>query len=669
MAKHKFFESDKYDPLILDLSKWPEVNTDNWDSTMKMIYDRRFRAINLYFKSGMSTIDISNETKIVIPEINRLARRCVGLDKNGQLWGYRALIPNKRINSYNRQIEIPINISDKKNKLPGAFEQLLRTYPQLEELIIRKFFELNKDSIGEPIIQIKFILKSFINLCRELGLTQNDYPLNTKYKGQRSLYRFVEKLANDNFTKAAGRYGENAARRARCTGIGIKSNTLIFTPYERVIFDGHKIDANFTIRHTGLDGREVTEVLERVYLLVIMDYATRMILGYYISLTNGYNSSDILHCIKNSIVPKEPMNFRIPGFKYPKDGGFASIVLPESSWSVWSEFCYDNAKANLSEITRNRLTEFIGCAVNAIPIKMPERQSLIERFFGILEENGYHRLPSTTGRNANDPRKKNSEKKAKKYNISYEDLEELTEVLIADYNGTPHSALNYSTPLEAMSQAIKNETFITKLPEEKRQQLGFFSFKAKRDIKGDVKTGKRAYINFEGVEYRNEILSHSPDLIGTTLELQVDSEDIRSVKAFLPDGSEFGILTASGKWGVIPHSLKLRKAINNLKIKKLIHLTNSDDFIEVYQKYLEKSTTNSKSARNELAKLKRNNSRNELTNKEDVNISYDLKETENVDAQKKEGHDNVIDKREVIVQKTRLNRDTIEMSLFKTLNY
>ncbi|MFB8734746.1 hypothetical protein ACEQPO_15075 [Bacillus sp. SL00103] len=116
---------------------------------------------------------------------------------------------------------------------------------------------------------------------------------------------------------------------------------------------------------------------------------------------------------------------------------------------------------------RDRLTQVIGCSVNAGPVRTPERRGIIERFFRTLEENGYHKLSTTTGSHPKDPIRKNAEQKAIKYRISAAHLEEITEVLIANYNGTPNEGVNNLTPLEAIEQRLSRGMNIRQIPEEK----------------------------------------------------------------------------------------------------------------------------------------------------------------------------------------------------------
>ncbi len=150
-------------------------------------------------------------------------------------------------------------------------------------------------------------------------------------------------------------------------------------------------------------------------------------------------------------------------------------------------------------------------------------------------------------------------------------------------------------------------------------------------------------------------------MIGTKLDLLINIDDLRVIKAFLPDGSEFGLLTATGKWGIKAHSLQLRKQINKLKRNKSIHFINSDDPIEIYHNYLVKNAKYNKTYRNKLAVLdanKMSNSETLINSKE--NIINESSTSQNSAKQAKDRLDN--DKLDNIERLKKLKS-------FKTHNY
>lgn len=69
---------------------------------------------------------------------------------------------------------------------------------------------------------------------------------------------------------------------------------------------------------------------------------------------------------------------------------------------------------------------------------------------------------------------------------------------------------------------------------------------------------------------------------------------IRTVRAFLPDGSDLGVLAAAGKWSLSPHTLQMRRHINQLVHRKLLHFTTWDDPIFCYTVYLKNEAAKGK---------------------------------------------------------------------------
>lgn len=598
MPRKKIYEDVKYQQEF-DIAQWPTVLIDNIAESDRELYLLRKQAVDMYL-NNTPIQEIIDATGFHRNITRKLVQRCLELDQFGNPYGYTALIPYKRIKKYTRKDEV---ISEGNSNYSGAFSQLLEKYPELKEFICSQYLGMSKKHIIEPNIRPKVLHGKFMAKCRKLGIQEDQYPFNTQDKGKRSLYRYTDSLKTLYYSKYTQRYGDAALQTLKSTGIGQQNAPIITRPFQQVQFDGHKIDAMIAIKFKTLEGDIVVKPMSRIWLLAIIDVATRVILGYHLCLNTEYSSADVLKCIENAIKPKEKITFTIPRLTYPENGGFHSLCIADAEWALWDEFLYDNAKANLAKNVTQKLTQVVKCSVNAGPVATPERRGLVERFFKTLEERGYHRLVSTVGNGPKDPRRRNSEQHAVKYEISESEIGELTEVLIANYNNTPHDGINGFTPLEVMKQRIERGQIPRTMPEHERTDITFLSLTIERKVAGDIKKGRRPYIHYEGVDYRNDILARMPDLIGTKLTLLININDLRMIKAYLPDGSEFGILTAKGKWALKPHTLKMRQEINKLKRNKEIHLSMYDDPIEVYHQYLTSKATESKPVRNKLAKL------------------------------------------------------------------
>jgi putative transposase len=600
------------DPYYLDLNNWPTVLVELLTPHQQKIFTQRKLAIDMYFK-GCTHEEINASTGFERSQVSRVVKRCLSLDESGLIWGYRGLLPQKNLITYQRK---SISSEDQQStKLTGAFNFLLDKYPSIRDAIDDYYFRRRNKSVTDPIIKMKHLHRHFLDACRSAKINIQEYPFNTKDLARRSLYRYTKKLELNNPKEAAKRYGSETERRFKSEVSGQKNAVYIERPFQRVEFDAHTIDAIIAIKFKNIHGDEVVEIMERIWLLTIIDVATRVTLGYHICVSPQYAASDVLECIRNAIMPHQNKTLTIPGLKLPEKGGFHSILIPQIEWALWDEFSYDNGKANLASIVSSRLTEVVGCHVNPGPVSTPERRGIIERFFGLLEENGFQRLVNTTGSNSRDPKRKNPEKKAIKYEITIEEIEQLTEVLIANYNLEPHSALGYLSPLEVMEQRITQRDMLPRIkPEDERNQDDFLSFITKRKVCGSLKNGKRPYITFEGVTYRNEILSRNLNLIGEELNIVVNINDLRVVRAFLSDGTEFGYLTAMGKWGITPHTLSMRKQINKLVYRKMLYISQMDDPIECYQRYLEEEAEKKKKPRNQLENLRRYQQKSEEKN-------------------------------------------------------
>ncbi len=212
-------------------------------------------------------------------------------------------------------------------------------------------------------------------------------------------------------------------------------------PFSAVQIDGHIIDMLYTVEIPNTDGTASSIVATRAWLIAVIDVSTRCILGYSVSQAFNYDQYDVIDAVKDAIVPKTLKELTITGLKYPSNGGYYPTALPELKYAVFDTIMLDNAKAHLSGFTLGKLTDDLKCTVNYGSVATHETRGIIERFFETLETQGFHKLPMTTGSSAKDLKRKSPEKKTMKYKVTYDQIVELLDVLIAQYNNTPHRDL------------------------------------------------------------------------------------------------------------------------------------------------------------------------------------------------------------------------------------
>ncbi|MGZ9709210.1 transposase [Glaciimonas sp. GNP009] len=573
----------------MDIDTWSSIDVNALSEDKRKVFQARHQAIVLY-AGGELLHKIHAQTGISGRQLYHLIQRCLSVDDDGRIFGLRGLLKHQRIGSYMRTAALAPGCSVTGQGFVGAFSALLERYPALMQWLHKQIDEhavvLNQISTDEGLKTrlsgIVALQESFLRQCRRAGITAMEYPLNTDRMGIRSLSAYVKSEILKNFGAAARAAG---AHHLKGLPTSLASATAIVRPFQSVEFDGHRLDLRLKIVIRDPLGYEQELEIERIWLLVILDVCTRAVLGYHLVIAREYSRYDVIKTIEQALTPHQPRSFTLQGVGYGGAGGFPSGKLPELGYAIWQRIKLDNAKANLANETIAALCEFIGCAVDAGPPYHPDDRPYIERFFGTIANAVSSRLPGYTGSGPDDVRRALSSAKGDlRLFLSLAELEELMEASLATYNATPHSGLNGRTPLEAMTYHVRGKAaMISWLPEAKRRTLCLMQEARRCPVRGYLQQGTRPHINLFQVRYTSAVLASSGSLLGSHLRVYYNSDDLRTVRAFLADGSELGILKAQGAWGEVSHDITLRREImkkrGNKRLKVTIDHVFIDDFI------------------------------------------------------------------------------------------
>lgn len=593
-----------YSEEEVNFSNWAPILTSDWNLKDYEKFKLRKQAVELLLGTEIPINEIVKLTGIRKNELYRFVDRCLSRDSEGKFFGYQGLIPNLKIESYKRKFQN--NSIDNDSNYSGSFKLLLSEYPMLKEFLIDEYFKASskKNSARELKINYKNIHRKFIAECRKCGIKSTEYPFNTASLASKSVINFLKDISTNYYKEVAKNNGGQASMLLNNTNNTVNSSTNILRPLERVEFDGHRIDAIFTLEFTTPGGEKITSELNRIWILTLVDVATRCVIGYHLCLRREYNSDDVKKCFQSAIIPWKPKKIIIPGLNYQPDAGFPSYMFSEAEYAIWDELCYDNAKSHLSYEVKDILQKYIGCSINMGPVAVPVRRPIIERFFRTLEQNSFHRLPSTTGSNPLDPKRKDAEKNALKFAISYEHIEELCEVVIGNYNATPHEGNMGFTPLEIFESRLEQGYTLNQLPVERRNEVNLFPLVTTRVVNGNINTGRRPYITFKQSRYSSPELNNDFSMVNEKIKILINTEDLRTVEAYRNDGTRYGILTAAGQWGITPHTLRFKDAINKFKRERYFSYTEHDDPMDKFQEFLEAQAINNKALRSLLAEIK-----------------------------------------------------------------
>lgn len=318
-----------------------------------------------------------------------------------------------------------------------------------------------------------------------------------------------------------------------------------------------------------------------------------------------YSKDDIAVALQASLMPHTARASKIPALTVRPGGGFPSEVIPETAWACWGTFRFDAAKAHFATATLERLTQVVGCVADNGPLGQKNERALIERFFDQVASHFAHRLPATTG---GDPRAVervlNDVGETSSLMMTLDELEDVIDVVLANYNGEPHGGLGGRTPLEAMQFLLaKEDALLRTLPGARRSTLCLLQEARVVTIRGNVSRGERPHVNFEHVRYDSRVLSGIAGLIGKQLRIYFNVKDIRHLHAFHMDGSELGVLTAARPWCFTPHSLRVRQEIFSLIHQRKLAVREGSDPVGAWFAYKkEQARTHTRDA-NDLARM------------------------------------------------------------------
>ena len=575
---------------IPPIETWPTVHIDHEDLKLTEIFNSRKKAVTMYF-SFAPLAEIQKTTGIRPANVVTMAKKCLLPASDGNILGLRALIPHMRHAPYTRTASTKTTRPRMKAGLTGALQQILSTHPEIENDLVAY---IKKDAkthrIQEFKLRPKDLHRIFIRCLKEKNFPQDEWPFNTKLLGIRSIEKYMKIVIEKNFNKTVNTRGTQEAIAHLATGGG--HNTFIYfdEPYAAVEIDAYQIESHLTVAIKTPDGTETDLLLDRLWLIAVVDQFSSAILAYSVVYRPEVNASDVIGVIRQALVKRwEPMNLTIPGLRYEPNTGLPSGVIPEAYGQAWTSMFFDGALAHLSKAVHERARRAIGCVINWGPVGHFERRPNVERTFNQIAKDLFKRLPSTTGSNPLNGRANNAEEKAVRFQIRADEIEQLLDVSIAQHNALPSEGNSYLSPIEVIRYFFEksNGKFISrKLPAQSHEFAKTLSTTEIVTIRGDKKNGRRPYIQIDRVHYTNPILANSGHLISKKIKVEIDEDDMRHVRAYFSNGSELGILKAHGKWSLTKHTRNTRKLINSLISNRILKLTQFDDPVQTYLKYI-----------------------------------------------------------------------------------
>jgi len=131
----------------------------------------------------------------------------------------------------------------------------------------------------------------------------------------------------------------------------------VLDAFDTVEFDAHKLDLRLKVilERDPLGGEHSVEI-ERVWLLAVIDVATRCVLGWSLGLGRECNRVDAVETMKCAVVPAARPELSLPGLRLIASCGFVSQALPQTQtqtqtqtqFACWLQIRLDNARDHLA---------------------------------------------------------------------------------------------------------------------------------------------------------------------------------------------------------------------------------------------------------------------------------------------------------------------------------
>lgn len=120
---------------------WPELPENIVEDESKELFNQRCKAVRMYLDNELGA-DIQQTTNVHKTTLPSLLQKCLELGPDGNILGFKALIPFVRTKEYIRTADVKPKFREDQGGLSGLLQQTLNKYPdlakKLKNLILKK---------------------------------------------------------------------------------------------------------------------------------------------------------------------------------------------------------------------------------------------------------------------------------------------------------------------------------------------------------------------------------------------------------------------------------------------------------------------------------------------------------------------------------------------------
>lgn len=577
-------------------ASWVEPDTSTLSQERRSRYEVNCKALCAYIE-GVKLDIIEEQYGVKRQQLVRLLDRALKVDRAGKAYGFRSCIPNFRIKAAVRKTALRSENTLRGKGFACAMQGVIASHPKLQSFIDEQLPIAGRRLGHRRLSRLFYKFKSLVSEC----VPPDEYPLNLPDNGRQVFRRYLKRQSKLHARDCLAGISEHVPPRIRSgTGTGTPSLSLSKDIYEEVELDGWLQPADIEILLPSFSDDYAPQRITGIGLLVLVDRKSRCVIGKYPLFSTSYDLTEFLLCINGALEPWTPRVLEIPFFQYPPGSGLPSGLHPGAKGRMWDILFIDNARVHVSEKAKHALIDKVFCHVNFGRAGEPTARPIVERFFEHLNQLWIKKLlPKRIGK----PGKAKISIKPD-YAVPMAWIEDLFDVLVCEYNVTPHSALQNQTPLSVMLHALDREKGWGRSdPSENAAWRKITHIEVERPL--HLPKGRHPYVNYESGVYSSEMLrfadfsmERDPHVV-----LDVNLLDLQYVGAKLKGGPDLGILYVRPPWSGEPHDLSLRRLIAKSMRREGVPLSDSDHIVRDFREALKLRAKTSRQAASQLARM------------------------------------------------------------------
>jgi putative transposase len=557
-------------------------------------YQRRKNALTTVIR-GKSIAAAADTHGVNRKTLTKMLNDCMRVADDGREWQWRVCLPNRA--RVPKEVGIP---AVPEGPRPGAFTQLLRAIPELTALLAGYTKALPTRERHSPAFE-KF-LEKFLAAIRKI--TQGvGYPFNAGDKGRRSVQTHIQKMRRELPVD------ESEEEQTELVHAKQLKEVFQFNVMERLEFDAHRMDADFVVEVEDANGIVALRQISYIWLLLVIDSASRLVLGWSLVIGRGYSQVDVLRVFMKALLPWEPRNLLAPDMEYVRESGIGTMPAVNRLLRG-SLTAADNALAHHSKLTTSNLTTHFKGILSLGPSHVPETRGILESLFRKLENGAIRHLPGgfEPQRDRDTPKRSTTSGQAESHPLNLIALGDLLDVIISGYNATPLAALGDRTPMDVVRSHVNGGGWTFESPQSEKDAHHLARMRIPITIRANSKKRRQPFVNFKRARYRAHGLMDRWDLVGKTFQGIMNFEDLRYIDLYDENGDLYVRLTALPPWSRTKHDLDLRNLIIRWSNRKLFSIVGVDDAVDAYRNFVRSHVTSMPAAVDQTAKYQQHHS-------------------------------------------------------------